>query len=290
MADFKTHITTSTLLGVGYAGAAYGFFEVPLSTCLLSGGLCSVSGMLPDIDSDSGVPLRESLAFAAAVVPMMLVDRLQQFGLSTETIVLAGAAMYLTIRFGLGEILRRYTVHRGMFHSIPAAVIFAEVAFLLASGTLELRCFKAGAVGLGYLTHLMLDELYSLSFRRGRLRIKRSLGTGLKIYSQKIWPNITTYAKLILLTYVVLNEPGWMQQFRQHDVPLQAGQAAPPAAAADPSARMGPQGAFDSHSPLPAAETVDAFLSHRYGDLTDPETDRQAATPKTAGTRSPDWR
>jgi hypothetical protein len=175
-----------------------------------------VSGMLPDIDSDSGKPLRESLAFAAAVVPMMMVERFQQFGMKSETIVLAGALVYLLVRFGLGAMLRRYTVHRGMFHSLPAAVIFGEVAFLLASGPdVRLRVYKAGAVVIGYVSHLVLDELYSIQWSRGRLRLKKSFGTALKMFSHKWWANVSTYVKLILLTYIVLCEPGWMDQVRQ---------------------------------------------------------------------------
>jgi len=217
MADFRTHITASSVLGVAYGGVAHAFFGVPLSTSVLAGGLCAVSGMLPDVDSDSSRPLRESLAFAAAVVPMMMVDRFQQLGWTPESIVLAGAALYVFVRFALGEVLRRYTVHRGMFHSLPAAVIFGEIAFLLASGTdVRLRAYKAGAVVVGYLTHLVLDELYSLDWHRGRLRLKKSFGTALKMFSHKWWPNVSAYAKLGLLTYVVLCEPGWMDQVRQH--------------------------------------------------------------------------
>jgi len=96
MANFKTHLTTSSVLGVAYGGVAHAFFGVPLSTSVLAGGLCSVSGMLPDVDSDSGRPLQESLAFAAAVVPMMMVDRFQQLRMGPESIVLAGAATRCT--------------------------------------------------------------------------------------------------------------------------------------------------------------------------------------------------
>ena len=134
MAGFKTHITVSSLLGVGYGGAAYFMYGVPWPTCVLAAGLCGVSGMLPDIDSDSGTPLRESMAFAAAVVPMMLLHRFQQAGMSHEMMILCGAAVYLLIRFGFAALLKRYTVHRGMFHSLPAAAIFGEIAFLLAPG------------------------------------------------------------------------------------------------------------------------------------------------------------
>ena len=219
MANFKTHLTFSSLLGVGYGSAAYFWYDVPLPSCILAGGLCGVAGMMPDVDSDAGVPLRESMAFAAAVVAMMFSDRLRRLGLSPELLVLSGAGVYLFIRFVVAGMLRRYTVHRGMFHSLPAAVIFSEVAFLLASGEdVRLRIYKAGAVGLGYLSHLLLDELFSIEWYRGRLRLKRSFGSAVKVFSQHFWPNLSTFAKLALFTYLVLKEPGWMREHYQERI------------------------------------------------------------------------
>jgi len=184
MAGFKTHISFSGIMGIGYAGAAYAFYDVPIPTCVLAGGLCGVSGMMPDVDSDSGVPLRESMAFAAAVVPMMLMDRFRALGLSPESMILAGAGVYLIVRFIVAEALRKYTVHRGMFHSIPAAIIAAQLAFLLAPGEdVRLRIYVAGGVLLGYMSHLVLDEFYSVKMQRGRLRLKKSFGSAVKIFS-----------------------------------------------------------------------------------------------------------
>lgn len=218
MAGFKTHITASGVVGIGYGVAAYALYDTPLSSCVLAAGLCGVSGMLPDIDSGSGRPLRESLAFGAAVVSIMLVSRLQHLGAPSETIVLAGSLVYLLIRFGFAELLKRYTVHRGMFHSLPAAVIAGELAFLLATGTTELRIYKAGGVALGYLVHLLLDELYSIEWRRGRLRLKSSFGTAVKLVSRSWWANGSAYLKLALLTFLALKDPGWTQQFYQQEL------------------------------------------------------------------------
>jgi hypothetical protein len=227
MAGFKTHITVSSVLGVGYGGAAYFMYGVPWPTCVLAGGLCGVSGMLPDIDSDSGTPLRESIAFAAAIVPMMLLHRFQQMGLSHELIILAAAGMYLLVRFGVAWLLKHYTVHRGMFHSLPAAVVFGEIAFLLASGDdVRLRAYKAGAVVLGYLSHLVLDEIYSFQWRHGRLRLKSSFGTAVKLFGQSGWANLSVYLKLAILTAVILFEPQWPQTLLQQDKPNSAQQSA----------------------------------------------------------------
>ena len=218
MADFKTHITFSSLLGAGYGTAAYMLYDVPLPSCILAGGLCGVSGMLPDLDSGAGKPLRESMAFAAAVVPMMMIDRFRQLRMPPEMMVLAGAGIYLFIRFVVGRWLRNYTVHRGMFHSLPAAAIFGELTFLLASGDMEVRLYKAGGVVIGYLSHLILDEVYSVEWSRGRLRLKSSFGSALKLIGRKWWPNISTFAKLAVLTFVVLKEPGWMEQYCRENI------------------------------------------------------------------------
>ena len=110
-------------------------------------------------------------------------------------IVIAGAALYFLIRFGLPELLKRLTVHRGMFHSLPTALIFGELAFLLSSGTDErLRLFKAGGVVLGFLSHLILDEIWSVEFFSTHPGLKKSFGTAFKFFGKGWWPNFVTFA------------------------------------------------------------------------------------------------
>jgi hypothetical protein len=185
MAGFKTHITTSSVLGVAYGATAAVSFDVPLPSCLLAGGLCGVSGMLPDLDSGPGVPLRESVAFAAAVVPMLMLHRFRRMGMEPETMVLCGALIYLLIRFGVGRLLRSVTVHRGMFHSIPALAIVGQLAYLICSHENEwIRLFYVGAVLLGFASHLV-HRLQPLPFKEllrhgdqvlGRLLVVQSGG------------------------------------------------------------------------------------------------------------------
>jgi membrane-bound metal-dependent hydrolase YbcI (DUF457 family) len=210
MANFKAHITTSSVLGAGYGAAMHLWWGATPDQALLAAGLCGLSGMLPDLDSDNSVPLRESLAFGAAFVPMLLIDRFRHLGFTTDMMVLAGAAVYLLIRFGLAAFLRNYTVHRGMFHSVPAALICAELTFLICDcDDLRIRFFKAGAVLLGFLSHLLLDELNSIELRFPWPRLKKSFGTALKLYSRSLWANVSTYAKLALLTWVLLHDSVW---------------------------------------------------------------------------------
>ena len=66
MAGFRTHITVSTLCGLGYGAAAVKPLGFPAETAFLAAGITAVGGMLPDLDSDSGVPVRELSGLAAA--------------------------------------------------------------------------------------------------------------------------------------------------------------------------------------------------------------------------------
>jgi hypothetical protein len=269
MANFQTHLTGSTVLGIGYGAAAYGFYGVPAPTCILAAGLCSVSGMLPDIDSGPGRPLKEITTFMAAVVPAMMVRRFEHLGMSPESVILTAAVIYALIRFGLHWLLKRYTVHRGMFHSLPTAAIFGEVAFLLAyNDDTAMRWFTAGGVVLGFLSHLLLDEIYSVQWN-GTPRLKKSFGTALKLFGEGWGANLFAYAQVLVLTLAVVKDPGLMQnlhggQVRQwiqqvaHDLPVQW-----PTSPATPAATN--HAASEAVAATPGAAATEQTASHRRG-------------------------
>jgi hypothetical protein len=202
-------------------GVAYGYWGVTsqgmsLESGLLAGGLCSVAGMLPDLDSDSGVPLRETSLFMAAIAPMLMIDRFRDMGLTHEAMALAAMLVYVTIRFVAVEFFRRYTVHRGMWHSIPAALIAGLGAYLIMPCPSEaIRVYKSLAVFVGFMTHLILDEIWSLDFSRGRLRVKKSFGTALKFFGNDWWANVSVWAKLGLLCYLAWGDSAILDRLRQ---------------------------------------------------------------------------
>ncbi len=216
MANFRTHITTSCSLGVVYAGTGF-VLGMPLTSCLIAGGLCGLAGMLPDLDSDSGVPVRETVSFASAIIPILMIDRFHHMGLTTEEMILAAATVYLLIRFGLANLFKRYTVHRGMWHSIPAALTASVIGYLLCTCHDEIvHFYKAGAVFVGFMSHLVLDEFYSLQVKRGKLRVKRSFGTALKLWSPRsMWANISTYGKLLLLVALAFGDTHYLRHYME---------------------------------------------------------------------------
>lgn len=213
MPGFRVHITGSSIVGAGYGAAAWYVGDMHPVTCGLAAGLCAVAGMLPDLDSGPGIPLRESVAFAAAVVPMMMIHRFHQMGMPVEAMILAGAIIYLAIRFGVSWLLKSYSHHRGMFHSLPAAAIAGQTTFLAFGAEDPLRrYFVSSAVVLGFLTHLVLDEIWSVKMGWFGPKVKKSFGTALKFHGPVMWPNLVTYVLALILGALAAGDAAWTER------------------------------------------------------------------------------
>lgn len=206
MASYRGHLTFAGLLGAGYGSLALFEGRWDWGPALIAAGLTTLGGLLPDLDSDSGVPVRELFGVWAAVAPILLFEsvksRCQQ---STEQTLVVLSAVYLFIRYLLSYLFKHFTVHRGMFHSIPALLIAGLACYLIyPSDDVRLRLFLSGAVTLGYLSHLVLDEIYSVDFMGVRLHLNKYAGSALKLFS-KSWPaTLTTYLLLAFLTWRAL--------------------------------------------------------------------------------------
>src|ERR1700722_20218483 len=111
MASYKGHLTFSTALGAAYGVAGLFGMEYDWGTAWLAGGLTAVGGLLPDLDSQSGVPVREMFGLAAALVPFLMYQRLMTDARLTnhaKVIVVLGA-VYLVIRYVLAMVFKRIT-------------------------------------------------------------------------------------------------------------------------------------------------------------------------------------
>ena len=210
MASYREHLMFSSVLGCGYAGFGSLCLNMDWGTSFLAAGLGTVGGLLPDLDSNSGKPIRELFGLAAAVLPFLLFETFKQRYPDAEDLekplVMAGAA-YVGVRYGLSRIFKRITVHRGMFHSIPAILIAGLIAFLLyRTPLLPRRLFVAGSVALGFFSHLVLDEIYSVDFMGGKIRLNKYAGSALKFWSKSLPATLVCYGILCGLLYLV-----WVQ-------------------------------------------------------------------------------
>ena len=203
MAGYRGHLMFSSVLGAGLGAYSVLNWSYDWGRAFLGAGLTTIGGLLPDLDSDSGVPVRELFGAAATIVPLLLVHRFRDDGYNSEQILVLVGAAYIFIRYILSALFKHLSVHRGMFHSLPAMLISGLAIYLLYhSPDLKLRIFLAAAVMLGFLSHLVLDELYSVDFMGLRIRLNKYAGSALKLTSPS-WPaTLTTYFILAELGYL----------------------------------------------------------------------------------------
>lgn len=202
MAGFRTHITVSTVCGIVY-GAAIKPMGFDPATAFLAAGVTGVGGMLPDLDSDSGIPVREMTGLAAAVLPMLLIPRMTNAGVGHEAMIATVVLLYFVIRYLGAYLLRASSVHRGMFHSIPAMAIAGLVVYLAYdSPNVKIRLALAGGVMIGFLSHLVLDEIYSVDFNGVRVRLNSFAGSAVKFVSPSWFGTC--------VCYLILGGLGWL--------------------------------------------------------------------------------
>ncbi len=150
MASYRGHLMFASTLGVGYGALGMLQWQLDSGAVILGAALTTVGGLLPDLDSDSGVPVRELFSAAATVVPLILFPRLQGQGFSPEQNLAIMVGVYVVIRYVLSSLFKRFTVHRGMFHSIPALFIAGLATYLLFQSPVQaIRFFLAGGVASG---------------------------------------------------------------------------------------------------------------------------------------------
>ena len=212
LGNFQQHITCSTVTGVAVGGVAYHFGILP-SACLVSAGLCSFAGMLPDIDSDTSKSFQECIYLTAGIGCILTASRLRHFGIDPDLAMLGGAVIFLLIRFGLAPLIKKVTVHRGMIHSIPMAVLCGELIFFVVPGEVLERLVKASALTIGFLSHLILDEVYSIDSTGAALRFKKSFGTALKWTNPKKQGSVTLiYSLVFLFGLIACSNPEVIEQ------------------------------------------------------------------------------
>ena len=231
MAAFHQHVSVSTALGVGYGAAAWYVMGFSPIQGALAGAFTAVAGMLPDLDSDSGRPVKEIFGLLAAIAPLLLVGRvLAWFRLppDRETVMLTLMLLYLFFRYVAAGVVKKVSVHRGMFHSIPAMIISGELACLAYPSDVPSVKFLMGfGTILGFLSHLLMDELWSVQVKGIRVGLKSSSGTAFKMVGDDLGANVVAYALLATSTFMLFDSLGLVNYEGVPPTTIQAQQVAP---------------------------------------------------------------
>lgn len=182
MADFKTHIFVACpISGLAATSLLVAGMANPQEVVLYFALGC-IGSMLPDIDSDRSVPVRLAFSFLAPLIVFFIIFR-RGISCSVAEIFIIWLASFVLVKYFVFSFFTRLTVHRGVIHSIPAAVLFWFLSSILFYRVFHFSSFTAWMAGFfvfgGFILHLVLDELNSMNVFGAR--VKKSFGTALAL-------------------------------------------------------------------------------------------------------------
>ena len=204
-------------MGTGFSAAGFyavgfdalGFHPDPLnlfqvSAVVIAGG---VAGLLPDLDSDSGKPLAIMFHFISVLIPSLLFPHAARiWGASPEFVISWFTVTYILIRYVGCALVKKLTIHRGIMHSVPFAVLCAGLGYLLFLPSGKQMALLCGlTIFAGGMTHLLMDELNSFTLKFGFIPVlRRSTGTAMKLRSDSLMATALVYGLAILCFYLII--------------------------------------------------------------------------------------
>jgi hypothetical protein len=205
MASFEQHINGAVIAsGVIIAPLhSAGLISIDGSFVMLFLGM--VGGVLPDLDSDSSKPLQIAFKIISIFAPLLVL-----LHLGKEFPLLILIAIWILSSLLLHLILFRsfiaLTRHRGIFHSIPMGILFAQLTIALFHFNLHYGVEFSTIAGFflfyGFIIHLLLDEFVSLNALG--LKVKHTLGSAFKLFDFKNWRgSLILYLLIAFFAYMV---------------------------------------------------------------------------------------
>jgi membrane-bound metal-dependent hydrolase YbcI (DUF457 family) len=208
MADFNTHLGTASVVSMISTTVFYGAGTIGPQEFVYYFCLGTFSGTLPDIDSDTSTALKNFFNFLGVMLAFLVLF-LRIGKLSILEMMFIWAAVFSIVRYGIFQIFTWYTVHRGLFHSIPSALAFGLIVGIICEQLFHLSPIKSWLgiffVVVGYLSHLVLDEIYSIEFSSAR--IKWTFGSACKLISMDNWHFYVYLYSLIAILYYFAPDP-----------------------------------------------------------------------------------
>jgi membrane-bound metal-dependent hydrolase YbcI (DUF457 family) len=215
MAKFKTHVSWGVFIGVGLvvAGLIFSIFSGVESAIWIFFAVL-LGSFLPDLDLDDGVPFQILFGLLGAGFAGLIFFNFYQEGeRSLKILFFIPALSFILIRFVAGSIFKQFTHHRGMFHSIPAAILFGLLMIWFShifSIIIGKELLIGASVMIGYIGHLILDEIYSsTNLSAGSLFPKQSVGSALKFSSASRISTFIFYCALLALALTLPETKGF---------------------------------------------------------------------------------
>ena len=214
-----------------YCGAAFFLFRYRPELVILCFFLVVIGSVIPNIDtSDDGLTGELSGLFGA-LVPVLFFKLFPDFtSAGSDRIALTIIAGYISARFVFTYFTRNVFAPRGALHSIPAILLFFEIAYLLFPGLFwKERALLGGAMAVGVISHLMLDSFTNIGLVRKATGVHGNSGTVLKFHGRSSQGTWALYILIIVLGWFVARDIMPSLQMRAPVTVAPDGKAPPPA-------------------------------------------------------------
>lgn len=207
MGNYRQHITFAAVLGVVYGWAAFVLAGIHWLYGSVAALLATLSGLLPDLDSESGVELKSFTGLLGVLVAVAVWQKMGQVDPppAFEFHLWAVVAAFVLVRHGVRRVMSRLCKHRGISHSLPTCAVWGALTYLYyPSDRHLLRVMMSVAVMLGFLSHLLLDEICSVDLRGAR--VNKAFGSAMKLWASSAWTTLAIYGLLSYLTWRVIDQ------------------------------------------------------------------------------------
>ncbi len=182
MANFNTHFMVGAGASAMVSGTILSMEITSPEEAVYAFALGTLGALLPDVDSAHSTSIKVGFNVLSILMTIMVIFvKSSTYSLIEMSIV--ASLVFIGIRYALLDIFRKISKHRGMFHSIPVAIIWGIVIAILMQYFFGLNSLISWVYGFmvttGYFVHLILDETYSVDL--GNRRVKKSFGTAMKL-------------------------------------------------------------------------------------------------------------
>lgn len=204
MADFKTHAAVG-IVGSGMLATLTLATEIVPRAELISLTFAGAFGsILPDIDLQNSKASRALFTMSGIFLAFTALFSFAWQHSIAEMWVVWLLTLFM-VRVIIQAAFHKFARHRGIFHSILAAVFFgllgAAMFFHVFKSTPTHAWLAGFFVFYGYIIHLVLDEIYSVDFTGAR--VKRSFGTALKIFEYRSPTCSLVMAASVVVAYLI---------------------------------------------------------------------------------------
>ena len=218
MGNYRQHITFASFLGGAYSTGAWFVLGVHWFYGTVATLFTTLSGLLPDLDSATGVELKGFTGILGVLAALAVWDQVGKADPRPifEVHLWAVVISFVLVRHGLRRVLSRLARHRGISHSLPTCAVWGLLTYLYYPSDYHgLKVLMAGAVMVGFLSHLLLDEICSVDLRGAR--VNKAFGSAIKLWAPSAWSTLAMYALLSYLSWLTIQR--WPKDPTRFDLP-----------------------------------------------------------------------